>query len=166
LKSLRITPLQFDILDLRVEKNKNSEGRGTNRALFLFGAGLMAKAKAKKRAGTKPAGTKRGPRITGIAKKPEEMQSARNQVVNLIVDSSVEMTQRVVRSVSERGSVQALRFLWEVAGMFPTAPGSEDGNEEASAKALLEKLGLYGELPAGEADPEGDVESEESQPEE
>jgi hypothetical protein len=164
LKTLRITPLQFDILDLRVEKTENSEGRGTKRALFSFGAGWMAK--AKKKAGTKPAGAKRGPRITGIAKKPEEMQRARNQVVNLIVDSSVEMTQRVVRSVSERGSVPALRFLWEVAGMFPTTPGSEDGGEEASAKALLEKLGLYGELPAGEADPEGDVESEESQPDE
>jgi hypothetical protein len=127
----------------------------------------MAKAKAKKKAGTKQAGTKRGPRITGIAKKPEEMQSARNQVVNLIVDSSVEMTQRVVRSVSERGSVPALRFLWEMAGMFPTTPGSEDSEQEAvAAKSLLEKLGLYGELPGGEADPEGDVESEESQPEE
>jgi hypothetical protein len=120
----------------------------------------MAKAKKK-------AGTKRGPRITGIAKKPEEMQSARNQVVNLIVDSSVEMIQRVVRSVSERGSVPALRFLWEVAGMFPTAPGSEDSEQEATAaKSLLEKLGLYEELRGDKADPEGDVESEESQPDE
>jgi hypothetical protein len=124
-------------------------------------------AKAKKKAGTKPAGTRREPKITSIAKKPEEMQRARNQVVNLIVDSSVEMTQRVVRSVSERGSVPALRFLWELAGLFPTTPSSEDGDEGASAKALLEKLGLYGELPVGEADrEEGDVESEESQPEE
>jgi hypothetical protein len=73
LKSLRITPLQFDILDLRVEKTENSEGRGTNRALFPFWGGLMA-------------------------------------------------------------------------------------------KALFEKLGLYGEFSGGEADPEGDVESEESQP--
>ena len=121
-------------------------------------------AKAKKKAAAKTAGPKRGPKITGVAKKAEEMQSARNRVVNLIVDSSVDMTQRVVRSVSERGNVTALRFLWEVAGMFPTAPESEDSEQEASAKALLEKLGLYEELPGGEGDPEGDVESEESQP--
>ncbi len=76
-------------------------------------------AKAKKKAGTKPAGTKRGPRITSIAKKPEEMQRARNH-----------------------------------------------SEQEASAKALLEKLGLYEELSGGEADPEGDVESEASPPEE
>jgi hypothetical protein len=126
----------------------------------------MAKAKAKKKAGTKAAGTKRGPRITGVVKKPEEMQGARNRVVNLIVDSSVEMTQRVVRSVSDGGNVPALRFLWEVAGMFPTAPGSEDGDEEATAKSLLEKLGLYEELRKDEADPDGNVESEESEPEE
>ena len=123
--------------------------------------------KAKKKAGTKPAGTTRGPKITGIAKKPEEMQGARNRVVNLIVDSSVEMTQRVVRSVSDGGNVTALRFLWEVAGMFPTVSGSDDGEQEAAAtKSLLEKLGLYEELRGDKADPEGDVESEEPKPEE
>jgi hypothetical protein len=123
--------------------------------------------KAKKKAGTKPAGTTRGPKITGIAKKPEEMQGARNRIVNLIVDSSVEMTQRVVRSVSDGGNVTALRFLWEVAGMFPTASGSDDREQEAAAtKSLLEKLGLYDELRGDKADPEGDVESEEPKPEE
>lgn len=122
--------------------------------------------KAKKRAGTRPAATKPRPKITGVAKKPEEMQSARNQVANLIVDSSVEMTQRLVRSVSEQGSVPALRFLWEVAGMFPTAPGSDENEQATSTKALLEKLGLYEELPGNETDPDGDVESEESPPEE
>ena len=30
----RVTPLRFDILNLRVEKNGNSEGRDANRALF------------------------------------------------------------------------------------------------------------------------------------
>jgi hypothetical protein len=121
-------------------------------------------AKAKKRAGTKPAGAKREPKISGVAKKPEEMQAARNQVANLIVDSSVDMTQRVVRLVREGGNVTALRFLWEAAGMFPNATGSENCEQEASAKALLEKLGLYEEGPGDEGDPEGDVESEESQP--
>ena len=123
-------------------------------------------AKAKKKAGTKAAVTKRGPRITGVAKKPEEMQGARNRVVNLIVDSSVEMTQRVVRSVSDGGNVSALRFLWEVAGMFPAGAGAEDGEQEATAKSLLERLGLCEELRKDEAEPEGDVESEESEPEE
>jgi len=126
----------------------------------------MAKAKTKKRAGTKPAATRREPKITGIAKKPEEMQSARNRVVNLIVDSSVEMTERVLRSVSERGSVQTLRFLWEIAGMFPVTPEAENIEQEEATKALLEKLGLYGELPPDEADADGDVESEETEPEE
>jgi hypothetical protein len=121
-------------------------------------------AKAKKRAATKQTGTKREPRISGVAKKPEELQSARNKVANLIVDSSVEMTQRVVRLVKDGGNVAALRFLWEVAGMFPNAPGPEDCEQEASAKALLEKLGLYEEGPGDEGDPKGDVESEESSP--
>jgi hypothetical protein len=50
------------------------------------------------------------------------------------------------------------------AGMFPTVAGPEENEQEASAKALLEKLGLYEELPGDQADGEGNVESEESQP--
>ena len=118
-------------------------------------------AKAKKRAGAR-----RKPRVTGVAKNPEEIQKVRNRVVNLIVDKSVEMTERVVRSVSEHGNVTALRFLWQAAGMFPAGPGAEDEDEERGgvAQSLLEKLGLYEEAPRDEADPDGDVESEESQP--
>jgi hypothetical protein len=52
-------------------------------------------------------------------------------------------------------------------GHVPDRAGSEDSEQEAAAaKSLLEKLGLYEELRGDKADPEGDVESEESQPEE
>jgi len=54
----------------------------------------------------------------------------------------------------------------KAAGMFPTAGGADDGEQEATAKALLERLGLCEELRKDEAEPEGDVESEESEPEE
>ena len=77
------------------------------------------------------------------------------------------MTQRAVRSVSDGGNVPSLRFLWEVAGMFLAAPGAEGGEPEAAAaKSVKEKLGLYEEPRGDEAGPDGDVESEESQPEE
>ncbi len=115
----------------------------------------MAAKKAKKRSSTK-----RGSKVTGVAKTPDEMQKARNKVVNLIVDQSAEMAARVVRSVSERGTLAALKFLWEVAGLFP-APNSGEEDEDESGMSSLEKLGLDGDIP--EDDAPADVESGESQ---
>jgi hypothetical protein len=46
LKSLRITPLQFDILNIRVEKHIETLEGATQIAPFSFWGGLMARAKA------------------------------------------------------------------------------------------------------------------------
>jgi hypothetical protein len=57
----------------------------------------------------------------------------------------------------------ALRFLWEIAGMFPTSAAGGGEEQESVAKSLIGKLGLYEEFPAshGEGrDGKGDVESE------
>ncbi len=121
-------------------------------APFLFGC-PMATRKAAKRGGTKA-----GSKGSGVAKTAVEMQKARNRIVNLIVDQSEEMAGRVVRSVSERGNLQALKFLWEIAGLFP-APCAEE--QEDSGMSALEKLGLCGDQPEDEADLGSDVESEE-----
>ncbi len=101
--------------------------------------------------------------VTAVPKKPEELQNARDQVANVIVDASVDMTKRVVRSVNELGSVVALRFLWEIAGVFPTSAAGGGEGQESVAKSLMEKLGLYEEFPASHdegSDGKGDVESE------
>ena len=102
-------------------------------------------------------------RVTAVPKKPEELQNARNQVANVIVNASVDMTKRVVRSVSESGNVVALRFLWEIAGLFPASVPEGIENQESIAKSLIEKLGLYDEFPASHdegSDVKADVESE------
>jgi hypothetical protein len=117
----------------------------------------MAAKKTKKRGGTKP-----GSKGTGVAKTPEEMQKARNKVVNLVVNQSEEMAARVARLVSEHGNLPALKFLWEIAGMFPV-PNADD--EEDSGISPLEKLGLCGDRSEDEEDLDADVESRESRPE-
>jgi hypothetical protein len=40
-----------------------------------------------------------------LPKKPQELQDARNRIVNAIVDALVEMTQRLVREVNDCGNV-------------------------------------------------------------
>jgi len=92
-------------------------------------------------------------------KTAEEVQQIRNTVTNLILDSSEEMTKRVMKSVIEGGQVAALKFLWEMSGMFPFEAG-DDGERESLAKILLSRMGLQGRLPVIAGDDEGDVESE------
>jgi len=120
----------------------------------------MARAKKSR---SKSRTSKRAHGVTGAPKNPEELQDARNRVLNVIVDSSVDMTKRVVRSVNEKGNVSALRFLWEVSGMFPTSASDDVEEQESVAKSLIENLGLYEEFPTihgSEGDGKGDVESE------
>jgi hypothetical protein len=68
----------------------------------------MAKAKKSRSKSRKP---QEPQGVTAVPKNAEELQDARNRVTNVIVNASVDMTQRVVRSVTEGGSILALRFL-------------------------------------------------------
>jgi hypothetical protein len=102
-------------------------------------------------------------RVTAVPKNPEEIQNVRNQVANVIVTASVDMTKRVVRSVSEGGNVVALRFLWEIAGMFPVSAPETSEEHDSVAKSLIESLGLYEEFPSSHdegSEMKADVESE------
>jgi hypothetical protein len=112
-------------------------------------------AKAKK----SPSKTK-APPVTAVAKNAEEIQKMRNRVTNVIVDDSLEMAKRAVRSVKEGGNVTSLKYLWEVAGLFPAVRVGDDEDEDSLAKTLLERMGLSGDIPRHGEDEEGDVESE------
>jgi hypothetical protein len=112
-------------------------------------------AKAKKRTARKSA-----PQVDSKAKSKEEIQKVRNKVTNVIVDSAAEMAERVVQSVTESGQVTALKYLWEVAGLFPADGEAENGEPDSLAKILLERMGFKGELPSNGPAEDGDVESE------
>jgi hypothetical protein len=94
------------------------------------------------------------------AKTAEEVQRVRNSVTNLILRSSHDMAARVVQSVTEGGQVAALKYLWEMSGLFPFAAG-ENGEHDSLAKILLQRMGLQGKVPVVPEDDDGDVESEE-----
>ena len=115
----------------------------------------MAKTRAKKASPKKIT-----PRADSKAKTAEEIQKVRNSVTNMILNSSEEMAARVVQSVTEGGQVAALKYLWEMSGMFPFEAG-ENGERDSLAKILLARMGLQGKVPVIVGDEEGDVESEE-----
>jgi hypothetical protein len=99
---------------------------------------------------------------TSGSRTPEEMQEARDQVTNVIVDASVDMTKRVVQAVNERGNFLGLQYLWKMAGMFPAPEGRDRPERGSLAQTLIEQLGLCEEIPESMRGEKGIVESEES----
>ena len=115
-------------------------------------------AKARKRAARK--GESRA-KLTAVAKKPEDIQNVRNKITNAIVDESVDMAERIVQSVKEGGNATTLKYLWEVAGLFPAGPVAADEEQEPLARTLMHRLGFSMDaLLAGKNKEESDVESE------
>jgi hypothetical protein len=166
LKTVRCTPIEFAILKVRAEKNEKAlksaircggeEGPASEQShSFLFQREAMAK--------TKKSTVKKGaPQAVSPATSKKEMQKVRDEVRNVIVGRSVELAARVVQSVTESGQVAALKYLWEISGLFPADGEGENEEQDSLAQILIERLGLQEEPPRGGATGEGDVESEEA----
>jgi len=90
-----------------------------------------------------------GSGLTAVPKTAEEMQKLRTQIRNVILNESVEMARRTVQSVETSGSVTSLKFLWEVAGLFPAGDADDDCGEPDGSltRTLLERLGLPSDVP-------------------
>jgi len=100
--------------------------------------------------------------VSTVPRTQEQLQDVRNQVINVILDGSVEMTERLMRL--DHGNPAALRFLWKIAGLFPKLADEGADEQDMVSKALLERLGLFEELPLQQNGGEGDVKSEQESP--
>src|ERR1700694_3464410 len=78
-----------------------------------------------------------------VVKDTENTEDVKQQITEVITAASVQMTESVIRTVNERGSVLGLRFLWNIAGMFPKSATGEADQGALSMKTLIEKLGLH-----------------------
>jgi hypothetical protein len=82
----------------------------------------------------------------------QELSALRREITELVVRNAAVMVQNTIDAVNEGGQYQAIKYLFEMIGLYP-ASGSEDETEEASlAGTLLRHLGIQ-EL----SDSEGDL---------
>jgi hypothetical protein len=109
------------------------------------------------------AGKRATPKKTTAAKTPEELQSVRNKVTRVIVNASVEMAERMVQSVGAATSVAALRYLWELVGLFPVTTAEAPEEQDSLAKELMRGIGLSEDLREAYPGPVGDVKSKSSE---
>jgi hypothetical protein len=77
-----------------------------------------------------------------IAPAEPDLSALRRKITELIALHAVEMVQRAIDSVNEDGQYQAMKYLFEMIGLYPAPAGGEDELEETLAQRLLCRLGL------------------------
>ena len=66
----------------------------------------------------------------------------RREVAELIAKNAVPMVRQAIESVTEEGQYQAIKYLFEMIGLYPAATQDESPLLESLARTLLERLGL------------------------
>lgn len=79
-----------------------------------------------------------------------DLPALRQKITELIAQNAVNMVQRAIESVNEEGQYQAIKYLFEMIGLYPASDGSGEEVEESLAQRLLQNLGLD----AGSSEPD------------
>ena len=71
-----------------------------------------------------------------------DLGALRRQITDLVARNAVAMVQQAIDAVNEEGQYQAIKYLFEMVGLYPAS--EEDGApaEDSLAETLLHRLGL------------------------
>ena len=71
---------------------------------------------------------------------PVNVDAIRRQIANLVGNRALEVVQQVLDQTG-RGNYQAMKYLFEIAGLFPLTVTEETSGEDSLTKTLLNYLG-------------------------
>lgn len=78
-----------------------------------------------------------------VSKRPVDAELVRQKIRSMVANHAYDMTRAMISEAVDGGSIAAMKFLLELAGIFPANPEMEETNSgESLAKTLLERLGL------------------------
>ena len=73
---------------------------------------------------------------------PPELTALRRKITELVAQNAVPMVQQAIDAVREEGQYQAMKYLFEMIGLYPAVAQDEPPGQESLAQILLEQLGL------------------------
>ncbi len=71
-----------------------------------------------------------------------DLSVLRHQITNLVAQNAVAMVQNAIDAVNEEGQYQAIKYLFEMVGLYPAVAGDDSQVEDSLVKTLLHHLGL------------------------
>lgn len=94
------------------------------------------------------------------ARETVKIEALRQQITKLVADDALEMVSTTIEQV-KNGQYQALKYLFEMVGLYPAATVAETPQEDSLAKILLSRLGIS---EGSGADPETETTSKPAVP--
>lgn len=82
-----------------------------------------------------------------------ELSALRRRISELVAQNAVPMVQQAIDAVREEGQYQAMKYLFEMIGLYPANTQDESPAQESLARILLNQLELS-DQPSDET-PEG-----------
>jgi hypothetical protein len=82
--------------------------------------------------------------VAHMSQPPSDLNLAalRGKITGLVAENALAMVQSAIDSVTEDGQYQAMKYLFEMVGIFPANSSAEPEGEDSLARRLLEALGL------------------------
>jgi hypothetical protein len=77
-----------------------------------------------------------------------DLSALRRQITDLVAQNAVVMVQRAIDAVNEEGQYQAIKYLFEMVGLYPASGGDGSPLEDSLAQTLLHHLGLSETAPS------------------
>jgi len=71
-----------------------------------------------------------------------DLSALRRRITELVARNAVAMVQQAIDAVKEEGQYQAIKYLFEMIGLYPATVEDESEVESSLAQTLLEQLGL------------------------
>ena len=72
----------------------------------------------------------------------EELSELRRKISELVARNAVPMVQQAIDAVREEGQYQAIKYLFEMIGLYPAVAQEDSESQDSLAQVLLEQLGL------------------------
>lgn len=79
---------------------------------------------------------------SGKAGPGEDLSDLRRKISALVAQNAIPMVQQAIDAVREEGQYQAIKYLFEMIGLYPAAEQEDSESQDSLAQVLLEQLGL------------------------
>lgn len=75
-----------------------------------------------------------------------DLSALRRRITELVARNAVAMVQQAIDAVKEEGQYQAIKYLFEMIGLYPAVAVDEDEAQSSLAQTLLDQLGLDADI--------------------
>ena len=73
-----------------------------------------------------------------------DLSALRQRITDLVARNAVSMVQQAIDAVKEEGQYQAIKYLFEMIGLYPAAIDDESQAQSSLTQTLLDHLGISG----------------------